>query len=78
MKEFMTAAMPWICIGVAVALFAVNHSTEKKAKGSGKEYSSYMTEGMCIGMCVGTALGGNCLIYGMLAGLALGICIKKE
>ena len=32
MKEFMMAALPWICIGIAIALFAANQSTAKKAK----------------------------------------------
>ena len=78
MKEFMMAALPWICIGIAIALFAVNHGSAKKAKDSDKEYGNYMTEGMCLGMCVGTALGGNGLIYGMLLGLVVGMLIRKE
>ena len=78
MKEFMMAALPWICIGIAIALFAVNHSVAKKAKNCDKGYGNYMTEGMCLGMCVGTALGGNGLIYGMLLGLVIGMFIKKE
>ena len=78
MKEFMMAALPWICIGIAIALFAANHGAAKKAKDSDKEYGNYMTEGMCLGMCVGIALGGNELIYGMLVGLVVGIFIKKK
>ena len=78
MKDFMMAALPWICIGIAIALFAANHGAAKKAKDSDKEYGNYMTEGMCLGMCVGTALGGNGLIYGMLGGLVVGMLIKKE
>lgn len=78
MKEFMMAALPWVCIGIAVALFASNHGARKKAKDDGKEYENYMTEGMCIGMCVGTALGGNGLSVGMLIGMVIGMCIKKE
>ena len=78
MNEFLTAALPWICIGVAVALFAVNHGAVKKAKENDKEYGNYITEGMCLGMCVGTALGGNGLIYGLLVGMAIGVCIKRS
>ena len=78
MKEFMMAALPWICIGIAIALFAVNHGAAKKAKDSDKGYDNYMTEGMCLGMCVGTALGGNGLVYGMLIGLVVGMLIKKD
>ena len=78
MKAFMMAALPWICIGIAVALFAANHGAVKKAKDSDKEYGNYMTEGMCLGMCMGTALGDNGVIYGMLLGLVVGMFIKKE
>ena len=78
MKEFMMAALPWICIGIAIALLAASHGMAKKAKDSGKEHGNYMTEGMCLGMCVGTALGDNGLIYGMLLGLVVGMLIKKE
>ena len=77
MKEFMMAALPWICIGIAIALFAANHGAAKKAKDSDKESGNYMTERMCLGMCVGTALGGNGLSYVMLVGLVIGMCIKK-
>ena len=78
MKDFMMAAFPWICIGIAIALFAANHGAAKKAKDSDKEYGNYITEGMCLGMCIGTALGGNRLVYGMLVGLVIGMFIKKE
>ena len=78
MKAFMMAALPWICIGIAVALFAANQGAVKKAKDSDKEYGNYMTEGMCLGMCIGAALDGNGLIYGMLLGLVIGMFIKKE
>ena len=78
MREFMMAALPWICIGIAIALFAVNHGAVKKAKENDKEYGNYMTEGMCLGMCVGTTLGSNGLIYGMLIGLVVGMLIKKD
>lgn len=78
MKEFMMAALPWICIGIAIALFAANHAAVKKAKDSDEKYGNYMTEGMCLGICVGTALGGNGLSLGMLVGMAIGMCIRKE
>ena len=74
----MMAALPWICIGIAIALFAANHSALKKAKDSDKEYGNYMTEAMCLGMCMGPALGGNGVIYGMLLGLVVGMFIKKK
>ena len=74
----MMTALPWICIGIAIAMFAANHGAAKKEKENDENYSNYMTEGMCLGMCVGTALGGNGLIYGMLFGLVVGMLIKKD
>ena len=78
MKEFITAALPWVCIGIAVALFVANHGAAKKAKDSDEKHGNYMTEGMCLGMCVGTTFGGNGMVYGMLIGLVVGMVIKKE
>ena len=78
MNEFLMAALPWICIGIAIALFAANHGAAKKSKNSDKEYGNYMTEGMCLGMCIGTALGGNGMICGMLIGLVVGMLVKKK
>lgn len=77
MRDFFVSALPWVCIGIMVAMFAVNHRELKKSKENGREYANYMVEGMCLGMCVGTALGGRGLIYGMLIGLAVGMHIKK-
>lgn len=78
MKAFMTAAMPWICIGVVLALAAANHDAAKKAKACGKEYDRHMGTGMCIGMALGLSFGADGMIYGMLIGMAIGMCIKKE
>lgn len=78
MTAFMTAALPWICIGIAIALAAANYSAVRKANAEGKEYGNYMTEGMCVDVCIGTALGGTGLIYGMLAGIVIGTCLRKE
>ena len=37
MKEFVMAALPWICIGIAIVLFAASHGAKKKAKEDGNE-----------------------------------------
>ncbi|MBE6948817.1 MAG: hypothetical protein E7456_03120 [Ruminococcaceae bacterium] len=71
MKDFFLAALPYICIGIAIALFVVNHGMIKKGK------NNFMTEGMCLGLCVGTALGGNGMIYGMVLGMVVGMFIEK-
>lgn len=78
MKAFMTAAMPWICIGIVLALAAANHDAAKKAKECGKTYDNYMELGLCMGMALGLSFGADGMIYGMLTGMAIGMCIKKE
>ena len=56
MKDFITAALPWIIIGIAIALLAVNAGKRKKGE---KKADDNMSEGMCIGMCIGVALGAS-------------------
>ena len=65
--DFLRAALPWIAVGLLLAmLFA--RGAKKKMKES--KAGDYGTEGMCLGMCLGISLG-------MLIGLAIGTCIKK-
>lgn len=78
---FLKAALPWIVVGLVLAVFLAGSGKKKKADG---KTDSYGTEGMCLGMCfgtaIGTALGNNTGIgisLGMLMGLAIGSCIKK-
>ena len=79
--DFLRAALPWIAIGLLLAVFCARSMGKKKKE---KQSDDYGTEGMCLGMCFGTALGtslGNTGIgisLGMLIGLAIGSCIKKE
>ena len=80
--DFLRAALPWIAIGLLLAVFFARSAGKKKKE---KEIDNYGTEGMCLGMCfgtaIGTALGNNTGIgisLGMLLGLAIGSCIKKE
>ena len=80
--NFLQAALPWIAIGLLLAvLFARSAGGKKKEEQS----DDYGTEGMCLGMCLGTAIGtslgnntGIGISLGMLIGLAVGSCIKKE
>lgn len=80
--DFVNAALPWIAIGLLLAVFFARSSRKKK---DSKEYDNYGSEGMCIGMSLGVALGssfahnvGLGMTFGMLIGLVIGSCIKKE
>ena len=80
--DFLRAALPWIAVGLLLAVFfAKNAGKEKKEE----QPDNYGTTGMCLGMCfgtaIGTALGNNTGIgisLGMLIGLVAGSGIKKE
>ena len=80
--DFLRAALPWITMGLLLAVFFAGSAGQKKKE---KQTGDYGAEGMCLGMCFGTAIGtsfgnntgiGICL--GMLIGLAIGTSIKKE
>lgn len=80
--NFIRAALPWIALGLLIAVLAVRGAAGKNKKASAGDYG---TEGMCLGMCFGTALGssfengtGIGISLGMLIGLAIGSFIKKE
>ena len=80
--DFIRAALPWVAMGLLLAVFAARSAGRKKKE---KEIDNYGTEGMCLGMCFGTAIGtafGNNIAIGlplgMLFGLAIGSSIKKE
>lgn len=81
--EFVHAALPWIAIGLLLAVFAARNVAGKSQKDDKSD--NYGTEGMCLGMCIGTAIGtslgnntGIGISLGMLIGLAIGTTIKKE
>ena len=77
MKDFIQIALPFIIMGVSVAVVFINVKKNKK---------NYLTEGMCLGMSFGlmfnNLLDGNqaslCLGLGMLVGEAIGSCIKRK
>ena len=80
--DFINAALPWIAIGLLLAVFFARSSRKKKSDKNNEDYGS---EGMCIGMSIGTALGssfasnvGMGMTLGMLIGLVIGSCIKKD
>ena len=51
MKDFLFAALPFLIIGVCVAIIMVHYKTKDSEK---KE--NHLVEGMCIGMCLGVAV----------------------
>lgn len=80
--DFIQAALPWIALGLLLAIFFVRSAHGKKGEESCGDYG---TEGMCLGMCFGTAIGtsfgfdtGTGISLGMLIGLAIGSCMKKN
>ncbi len=80
--DFINAALPWIAIGLLLAVFFARSSRKKK---NDEKYEDYGSEGMCIGMSLGVALGssfasnvGMGMTLGMLIGLVIGSCIKKD
>ena len=80
--DFLRTALPWIAVGLLLALFFARNARKKKNE---EQAGDYGTEGMCWGMCLGTAIGtslgnhtGLGISLGMLIGLAIGTCCKKE
>ena len=81
-KDFILTALPWVCIGLAIAILAA-HWGSKGKQNAGKDdkntpEDNYMVEGMCLGMAVGFSLGGAGYSYGMLLGMVIGMCIPKN
>ena len=52
MKDFIFAALPFVIVGICLALLAANHNRIKDSK-----EKNHMAEGMCIGMCFGVEIG---------------------
>lgn len=80
MKDFILAALPWVAIGLCLAIFFARSAKKEK-----KTTENYGTEGMSVGMCIGVALGtcfeggvGVGISIGMLLGLSIGSCIPKN
>ena len=81
MKEFILAALPFVIIGICLAVMCVNHQKNKESDNAG----NYLTEGMCLGMCMGisaaTSLHFNLglgISLGVLAGETIGMMKKKN
>lgn len=80
MGEFVMAALPFVIIGICLAIIFVNYKKKDR-----ENENNYVMEGMCMGMCLGVAIATSLHIHlglgislGMLIGEAIGISIKKE
>ena len=80
MKDFIFAALPFIVVGICLALLAANHNRIKDS-----EEKNHMTEGMCIGMRFGVALAASMhfnlglgISLGMLVGETVGMFMPKK
>ena len=80
--DFLRAALPWIAMGLLLAVYFVRSAGKKKEEDRSADYAAEgMGLGMCLGLCLFTALGQNIglgLSVGMLIGLAVGSSIKKK
>lgn len=83
--DFIKAALPWIAMGLLLAIFSAKSAAKKRKNENKETKDDYGIEGMCIGMCMGTAIGSSLgnntgigISLGMLIGLAIGTCLKKE
>ena len=72
MKDFILAALPWVAVGIAIAVACVSSAGGKEKKGT------TLTNGVCYGLCFGVAMGtafdnmGLGIALGMALGLLLG------
>ena len=80
-NEFFAAALPWIVMGLTVAVFVVNEVVSRKGQ---KKYAR-MVQGLCVGICCGTALHlmqfcslENGLAAGAFVGIVCGKVIKAD
>lgn len=73
MREFVTTALPLVCVGLALALIAIRFSGGKR-----DARESFLVECLCLGICLGVIWGGQGICYGMALGTALGCLIPKE
>ena len=69
MKEFVTAALPWVLVGIALAILAVNCGMEKQKD---EKKSASITVGAGLGLLLGVALNSCGLWDNHALGLAIG------
>lgn len=84
MRDFLTAALPWVLIGIAIAVFAagaaVGAKRKRKKRENGEETApgTCWMEGMCFGLAMGVCFGSIGFVrleIGMCAGILLGMIV---
>lgn len=91
MQDFIIAALPWIAIGIAIALVVTNFRSNENTEKSKKHIKDdHISIGMCLGMCMGTAIGSALtgtfgeialtygICFGMLIGVIAGLFMRRK
>lgn len=69
MKEFISSALPWVLMGIALAILAVNHCLEQQKE---EKRGERIALGAALGLMLGVALNGCGLWESHALGLAIG------
>ena len=91
MTDFLSAALPWVLIGISVAIITINFSRKRmKTYTKGQENAgevnsanaddkgNYISVGMCLGMCIGTVFSSTGIVplsYGISFGMLMGTVV---
>ncbi|MGM9592901.1 MAG: hypothetical protein ACI3U8_00955 [Candidatus Onthomonas sp.] len=70
MNEFVSAALPWVLAGLALAILAANHSIERQKD---EKRGARIATGAGLGLVLGTALSSCGWWHNHTLGLLLGI-----
>lgn len=69
MKAFISSALPWVLMGIALAILAANHCLERQ---KGEKQGERIALGAALGLMLGVALNGCGLWESHALGLAIG------
>ena len=74
MSEFIKEVLPFVLIGISLALFAVSYSKKHKNKESGNDWD-FTSMGPIFGVAVGIAVGTASKSIGAALGAGIGMFI---
>lgn len=69
MRAFISSALPWVLMGIALAILAVNHGMERQKE---EKRGERIALGAALGLLLGVALNGCGLWESHALGLAIG------